>query len=177
MLFNVAQLMKASVGTALEADFHEEHVQLDDDLKVIGPIDGHVRMRRINLNNGLLVDGRVDLTLRLTCMRCLNEFEQPMHVPFMERFQPTIDVFTGVALPPIEEDDVFAIDDHHQVDLTEAIRQRVLLELPMVPICREDCAGLCPQCGRDLNLGPCDCQPEEDARFSILKDLLQNTLD
>lgn len=173
MLYNVAQLMKASVGASLSADIHEEDVQIDKDLKMTGPIDGHVRLRR--MNQGILADGWVDLTLEFVCNRCLKEFQQPIHVTFMEQFQPTIDIITGVALPPIEEEDVFAIDDHHQVDLTEAIRQRVLLEIPMIPICREDCAGLCPQCGHDLNLGPCACQPEEDARFNILKELLQDT--
>ena len=83
MLYNVAQLMKASVGTSLEDDIHEEDIQLDEDLKVIGPIDGHVRVRRTN--QGLLVDGWVDLTLELTCTRCLKIFEQPMHVTFMEQ--------------------------------------------------------------------------------------------
>ncbi len=172
MLYNVAQLMKASIGASLAADIHEEDVQFDEDLKVIGPVDGHVRLRRIN--QGILADGWVDLTLELTCNRCLKEFRQSMHVTFLEQFQPTIDIITGLALPPIEEEDIFAIDDHHQVDLTEAVRQRVLLEIPMVPICREDCAGLCPQCGQDLNLGPCACQPAEDSRFNILKELLQD---
>jgi uncharacterized protein len=60
------------------------------------------------------------------------------------------------------------------LDLTEAIRQRVLLEIPMVTLCREDCAGLCSQCGHNLNLGPCDCKPEVDTRFSVLQKLLQN---
>jgi len=64
MLYNVAQLMKASVGTSLEYDIQEEDIQLDEDLKVIGPIDGYVRIRRTN--QGLLVDGWVDLTLELT---------------------------------------------------------------------------------------------------------------
>jgi len=64
MLYNVAQLMKASVGTSLGYDIQEEDIQLDEDLKVIGPIDGHVRIRRTN--QGLLVDGWVDLTLELT---------------------------------------------------------------------------------------------------------------
>jgi len=54
MIFNVAQLMKAPVGTSLVNDFHEEDIQLDDNIEVIGPIDGHVRMRRTN--QGLLVD-------------------------------------------------------------------------------------------------------------------------
>ena len=172
MLYNVAQLMKAAIGTSLEYDIHEEDIQLDEDLKVVGPIDGHVRIRRTN--QGLLVDGWVDLTLELTCTRCLKTFEQPMHVPFMEQFYPTVDILTGVALPPSEEEDAFPIDDHHQVDLTEAIRQQVLLALPMVTLCSEDCKGLCSQCGHDLNLGPCDCQPEVDTRFSVLEKLLQN---
>lgn len=173
MLYNVAQLMKAPVGTALEYPIHEESVQLDEELKVIGPLEGHVRIRRTN--QGLLVDGWVDLTLELSCTRCLTLFEQPMHVTFMEQFYPTVDIITGVALPPPEEEeDAFPIDDHHLLDLTEAVRQNVILALPMVTLCREDCAGLCPQCGHDLNLGPCNCKPEVDTRFSVLEKLLQN---
>jgi len=135
MLYNVAQLMKASVGTSLEDDIHEEDIQLDEDLKVIGPIDGHVRIRRTN--QGLLVDGWVDLTLELTCTRCLKIFEQPIHVTFMEQFHPTVDIITGVALPPIEEEDVFPIDDHHLIDITEAIRQQVLLHYLWLPCARK----------------------------------------
>ncbi len=171
MIYNVAQLMKSPVGTSLTADINEENVHLDEDLKVVGPIVGKVRMRRVN--QGLLVDGWADVTLELTCTRCLKQFEQTMHIPFEERFYPTIDIVTGMPLPPIEEEDVFPIDDHHLIDLTEAIRQDVLLELPMVTLCREDCVGLCSQCGRDLNLGPCDCKPEVDERFSALSALLQ----
>lgn len=174
MQYNVAQLMKAQVGASLESDIHEENVQLDEDIKVIGPIDGHVRMRRTN--QGLLVDGWVDLTVELTCNRCLEQFQQPMHIPFTEQYYPTVDVVTGFALPPFDEEEIFPIDDHHHVDLTEAIRQHVLIELPMSAICRADCAGLCPQCGKNLNDGPCECKPEVDERFGVLQQLLQNGL-
>jgi len=174
MIFNVAQLMKAPVGTSLVNDFREEDIQLDDDIEVIGPIDGHVRMRRTN--QGLLVDGWVELTLELSCNRCLKTFEQPMHVDFEEQFYPTVDVISGMPLDPFDEDEIFPIDAHHEVDLTEAVRQNVLLALPMVTICREDCKGLCPQCGQDLNLGSCECKPEVDARLSVLKQLLQNEM-
>jgi uncharacterized protein len=173
MIFNVAQLMKSPVGTALNYDIDEENVRLDEDLTVIGPIVGHVRLRRIN--QGLLADGWVDLTLEFECTRCLKHFEQQMHVLFEERFYPTLDVVTGVALtPPDDGEDAFPIDAHHLIDLTEAIRQHVLLDIPMVTLCKEDCAGLCPQCGKDLNEGPCNCQPEIDARLSVLQSLLQN---
>ena len=171
MIYNVAQLMKSPVGTSLTADINEENVTLDEDLKVIGPIVGKVRMRRVN--QGLLVDGAVDVPLELTCTRCLKQFAQTLHLPFEERFYPTIDIVTGMPLPPTEEEDVFPIDDHHLINLTEAIRQSVLLDLPMVTLCQEDCAGLCSQCGHDLNLGPCDCKPEVDERFSVLNALLQ----
>jgi uncharacterized protein len=171
MIFNVAQLMKSPVGTSLASEINEEAVQLDD-LKIIGPLAGHARMRRIN--QGLLVDGWVDLTVEHTCTRCLKVFEQPMHVAFEERFYPTVDVVTGIPVQPVDPEDAFPIDEHHLVDLTEAIRQQVLLEIPMVTLCDANCAGLCAQCGKDLNLGPCACEPEVDARFSVLKALLED---
>lgn len=174
MQFNVAQLMKAQVSTCLESDIHEVDVQLDSDIKVIGPIDGHVRMRRTN--QGILADGWVDMIVELVCDRCLKEFQQPTHVAFEELFFPTLDMNTGLPIPaPIDEEDAFPIDDHHILDLTEAVRQGLLLQQPMIILCREDCPGLCPQCGHDLSLGPCDCQPEVvDNPFSILEKLLQN---
>jgi uncharacterized protein len=173
MLFNVAQLMKSDVGTSLATDFQEDdEVTLDDDFKVVGPLKGHARMRRTN--QGLLVDGWVELTLRLNCTRCLKDFEQPMHVTFEELFYPTVDVVTGMPIPAFDEEEAFPLDDHHQLDLTEALRQNVLTAIPMVTLCREDCQGLCSQCGKDLNLGPCDCKPEVDYRLSVLEKLLQD---
>lgn len=171
MIFNVAQLMKSSVGDSLIAEIYEEQIQLDDDLKLTNPLQGEVRLRRIN--QGILVDGTLDLTLDATCHRCLKKFEHPVHVILDERFFPTIDIVTGLRLPVSDEEDVFLIDDHHILDLSEAIRQRILLAMPMVTLCKEDCAGLCPQCGHDLNLGPCDCKPVEESSFSVLKSLLQ----
>ena len=172
MIYNVAQLMKAPVGTTQVNDFHEEDFQADDDIHVVGPLDGHVRMRRTN--QGLLVDGWVDLTLQLECSRCLKVFEQPMHITFEEQFYPTVDVVSGLPLAPFDEEEIFPIDAHHELDLTEAIRQTALTALPMVTLCQEDCKGLCSQCGHDLNLGPCECKPEVDARLSVLEKLLQN---
>jgi uncharacterized protein len=104
----------------------------------------------------------------------LKEFEQPMHVTFAEQFYPTVEVVSGLPLPPFDKEEIFPIDAHHLVDLTETLRQNVLLALPMVILCREDCQGLCPQCGHNLNLGPCECKPEVDTRLSVLEKLLQN---
>src|SRR5437764_145256 len=98
MIFNVAQLLKSPIGTSLEANIDEEAIQLDEDLKVIGPLTGHVRMRRTN--QCVLVDGWVDLMLELTCSRCLTEFKQPMHVTFEERFYPSFTKTARITRPP-----------------------------------------------------------------------------
>ena len=82
---------------------------------------------------------------------------------------PTIDINTGAKLPEPDETGSFTIDEHHILDLTEAIRQYRVMALPMKPLCREECAGLCPTCGKNLNTGPCDCPANEiDPRWAKL---------
>ena len=80
---------------------------------------------------------------------------------------------TGISLPETDNELIFPIDQNHQLDLREAIRQNLLLALPMQPLCKETCAGLCPQCGKNLNEGSCNCQPPIDERLSALADLLK----
>ena len=72
---------------------------------------------------------------------------------------------TGLPVHPLENDLAFLIGGDHVVDLTEAIRQNLLTVLPMQPLCKPDCAGLCPQCGKDRNVEPCDCAPPPDERW------------
>ena len=114
------------------------------------------------------------MPVELECTRCLKHFTTTVTVPIREQFYPTIEVNTGVPVPPPENDELsFPIDRNHLLDLREAIRQNLVLALPMRTLCKEECAGLCPTCGKDLNEGPCDCPPEvADERFSALRDLL-----
>ncbi len=175
MIYNVAQLLKAPVGTSLVVELDEsEPLELEDEsVRLVGPVTGKVRFRRTN--QGILVDGRIEAPVELACVRCLEPFTSTVSFPLEEEFYPTVDVVTGIFLPETENEMIFPIDQNHQLDLREAIRQNLLLALPMQPLCKEDCAGLCPQCGKNLNEGPCTCQPPEDERFSTLKDLLANT--
>jgi uncharacterized protein len=67
------------------------------------------------------------------------------------------------------EECCFAIDDGREIDLSEAVRQYILLAMPMKPLCREDCAGLCPRCGCNRNIDSCDCSDSGvDPRFAVL---------
>jgi uncharacterized protein len=81
-------------------------------------------------------------------------------------------VNTGVTLPPSDDVNAFTIDEHHILDLSEAIRQYALVNTPMKPLCKKECAGICPTCGKNLNEGKCDCPKDNiDPRWSKLAEL------
>ena len=174
MIFNVAQLMKAPVGTTLRVELDPtDELTLDDDagVRLAGPVSGSVRLHRTN--QGILADGTVSAPVELICDRCLNPFTTTLTFGLREEYYPTIDIATGLSLPEMPSEMIFPIDQNHLLDLREAIRQNLLLALPMRATCREDCAGLCPMCGHNLNEGPCGCQSEvADERFAALRALL-----
>lgn len=174
MIYNVAQLLKAPVGTALRLELDPaDDLNLDEDagVRLAGEVSGSVRLHRTN--QGILAAGTVTVPVERTCDLCLGSFITPITFDLREQFYPTIDVSSGLGLPSPEDELVFPIDHNHLLDLREAVRQNLLLALPMRAICREDCAGLCPTCGHNRNDGPCACQPVvRDDRFAALRALL-----
>ncbi|CAA9547379.1 MAG: hypothetical protein AVDCRST_MAG88-516, partial [uncultured Thermomicrobiales bacterium] len=106
--------------------------------------EADVKLTRIPA--GVLAEGDADATLRMVCMRCLEEFEQPVHAEFADEYRPTVDVLSGVELSAdgVDEDEAeyLPIDGAHILDLGESLRQAIVLALPMAPHCREDCPGL-----------------------------------
>jgi len=180
LVFNVAQLMKEPVGAHRSYDFAEptlllsEPIHEDDDELIARDVRGHVKFTR--LNGRLRAEGAVDADVTLRCSRCLETFDTHLHAPLDEMFLQTYDVSSGLPLKREEgeEDaDTFTLDRNHMVDLAEPLRQTLLVSLPLQPLCREACAGLCPTCGKNLNDGPCDCPTEElDPRLAALADLL-----
>lgn len=175
MIYNVAQLLKAPAGTAVRMELDPaDPLKLDDErVSLAGDIEGSVKLHRTN--QGILVDGRVTAPVRLQCDRCLEEYTTTTSFPLREQFYPTVDVNTGAPLAGDPEELDFPIDHNHLLDLREAIRQNLLVSLPMRSLCREDCAGLCAQCGHNLNEGPCDCVPEaEESRLGVLRALLED---
>ena len=156
MQINVAQQLKGAIGS--ERDYEVNGV-----IDVIGdgkavPVRGKVSLTRTD--RAILVKGVLDSEVELTCSRCLSLFNCPLILNIEEEFFPTTDVNSGASLPLPDEPDHFTIDEQHVLDLTEALRQCSLLAIPMKPLCREDCAGLCPSCGHNLNQGPCNCPPQ-----------------
>ncbi len=109
---------------------------------------------------GIDVQGTVTAPWVGICRRCAEPVSGVLRVDVHERF-----VDDPVA--SASDDELYPITDD-TVDLAPLARDTVVLELPMAPLCREDCAGLCPQCGADRNQGPCGCVAPRDPRWANL---------
>ncbi|UCB43404.1 MAG: DUF177 domain-containing protein [Dehalococcoidales bacterium] len=163
---NVSQQLKEPIGATRNHD-------VDDIVDIIGAdrqVEGKVMLTRTD--RGILVRGTLYTELELTCSRCLSLCSCPLTLRIAEEYFPTTDIMTGAPTLITEESGYFTIDEHHILDLTEAIRQYATLAAPMKPLCRENCAGLCPTCGHNQNLGECNCPPSDtDSRWAALRKL------
>jgi len=131
---------------------------------------GSLRLQRTN--RGILVDGRVRTLARRTCIRCLDEFDEPVEVLIREEFLPSVDPTTGAGLVIGPADaEVARIDPHHELDLGQVLTDELLLAEPMHPLCRSDCRGLCLVCGRRLDDEACEhVEASLDPRLAPLAD-------
>ncbi len=169
MQINVAQLLQTIVGTTRD-------YQVSESVDVAG--DGNARLVQGEVNllrthRSIVAQVALHTDVELACSRCLSQFTYGITLNFEEENIPTVDVLSGAPLPSPEEAGAFTIDGHHVIDLTEAIRQYTALAIPMKPLCKEGCAGLCPSCGHNLNRETCDCTAQEvDPRWSELTKLV-----
>lgn len=168
IFFNVAGVLQEAPGAVREVAFRDRYLSLGPDVELAGPIDGTIRLQRTN--RGILLRGTVAAPLRRTCARCLDPYVETVHLELAEEFLPTVDPQRGVPLPaPAEDEEALAIDAQHQIDLTPVLRDELVLTEPMHPLCRPDCPGLCPGCGRHLDVGTCSCAADEpDPRLAAL---------
>jgi uncharacterized protein len=108
--------------------------------------------------------GSVRSAVAAPCRRCL----QPVTVGLDE----DVSALFSRDADALEDPDAYALaSDAREIDLRPAIREEMILAAPQYVLCREDCRGLCPRCGQDLNAGPCGCAPEPDLRWSALASL------
>ena len=114
----------------------------------------------------LVMTGAVTTTIHGVCDRCAEDFDQDVEIP--------IDVVLVTELANEENEDewVFPLEGD-SADLDDIVRTVFVLNLDSKLLCKEDCAGLCHRCGKNLNEGPCNCQKELDPRFAALKQLLE----
>lgn len=129
--FNVAQLLREVVGARRDYDFAEEHLPLDDNL-VLRAITGHVRF--IRTTTGVFARIDVQGTVRLVCVRSLDEFDYAVDLQIEDELHSIVDVMTGMALQKPPEEDPFLLNELHMADIGEVIREYTLLALPINPV-------------------------------------------
>jgi len=128
-----------------------------DDLSVADPV--RIQVHLAQAGDRIQVKGTVATGIVRACSRCACEFVAPITTPVEEYFIPA-----GSPEAQFQEElcaeemNVFTYDENY-IELGEVIRQNLIAAIPMRSLCREDCKGICPGCGQDLNLGPCRCEP------------------
>ncbi|MGH8950305.1 MAG: YceD family protein [Acidimicrobiia bacterium] len=130
------------------------------DARIDGPMN--VSGKVIGLIDAVEADYQAAATAQIVCTRCLTEWEAPVTVESKQYFRTTLD------------EDGYGIV-HDEVDVGAPARDELALALPVAPICKEGCLGLCPTCGTDLNSDPCGGHGEDsDSPFAALKDLFDS---
>ena len=123
----------------------------------------------------LELKGRIHTAVRGSCSRCLELVVVPVDCSFAEQllYAKDVSLFSHLAVDEVEEK--YFIYDKDTLDITDIIRESILAVLPQKILCRDDCRGLCPKFGKNLNQGQCDCDLHEvDPRFAILAKLKES---
>jgi uncharacterized protein len=167
---NVASLLMEDVGARRDVTIELTDFSLDEELSAT---DTTAEMRLTRIRTGVLAQGKVTGSMELECARCLREYEQPFRTSFAEEFHQTVDVRNGAGVTParaqtgVDDDDIaFEINDAHEMDMTELLRQWILLEVPMRPDCGDECPGP-PEI-------PVDPDANVESRFAALEQLLED---
>lgn len=160
--FNVGFIIHEEVGYNHDFPFELEKVILSDDLE-LRQLSGNVNVGKTP--QGLIAQGAFSAETTVTCARCLTNFVQELDWEFTELY-----AFDNRSTT---DSDLLLPEDAH-LDVEELLREYALLEIPINPVCKPDCLGLCPECGQNLNEKDCGHRPEEpDSPFAKLKDLLE----
>jgi uncharacterized protein len=158
----------------LPLSYSEDPAELDlavSGVRFLQPIA--VDMILVKAAQAISATGRIKTSVTCECVRCLSRLLVPLDIPVATQFLP--------ALPPLPPGEYQmpseAAEDYYYQDdvvvLDDLVRQEVILAVPFRPQCRADCRGLCPQCGKDLNVGTCACAPPPDPRWAVLREYLK----
>jgi uncharacterized protein len=144
-------------------------IALKDD---VPPDTARISLKVRRHGNRVFINGRAVIAARFVCSRCLGGYSSPIDVSFSEEYVPAVSSegetdheLTGTEL-------ALNYYSGDEIDVIGLVREQVLLSAPMKPLCREDCRGICPHCGKDLNRGDCGCRDDRiDPRLAPLKKL------
>ena len=173
MQYNIAQLLKESTGSTRSYNMIEEFTNSG---RVADRVAGQLRM--LKTHQGVLVQVELEAWITDGCGRCDNEFPRTSELRIEEEFFPATILNDDGGIEAFDDPDTFLIDEHNLLDLSEVVRQSVIADQPMKPLCSTDCRGLCQVCGVNLNIDDCQCSDSQvDPRWGALAELLPRNND
>jgi len=158
--FNFGFLLEAKIGTSRTIELDYPTIDVED--ITLTPLVGTIFATRTS--EGIYISGNLNTATDVVCDRCLIDTEAPVSVSLEELLY-----YPPKSAPPKE----LTVSEEGYVDLAPLVRELTILELPIHPLCKTDCLGLCQDCGTNLNENECDCVYDEiDPRLAKLKELL-----
>jgi uncharacterized protein len=148
----------------------EEKVDLEG-ISLMSPVTADLELNK--MGKEIVVSGEVTTEVELQCSRCLKIFKRDLELPVEVVYHPLEEI--GVEGHGLRDDELdMGFYKGEELDLKELLREQLLLNIQMKPLCSEECKGLCPRCGTDLNMGQCDCEEEEvDPRLEVLRNFFE----
>ena len=154
------------------------HVYQPDDLN---PVDERIRLTqpatvsgKVRLaGNEVFVNGHVETRAQVECDRCLQPVETPVNTDFALEYMTGSEYESGGTAELTEAEMSVSVFDGEAIDVDEIVKEQIVLAVPTRMLCREDCKGICPECGADRNRGDCNCTTSDiDPRWAALKNLI-----
>ncbi|MBV1822175.1 DUF177 domain-containing protein, partial [Bacteroidales bacterium MSK.15.36] len=119
-------------------------------ISFLAPI--HFMGSMTNVENTLVLEGLFDTRIELSCSRCLDNIKKEMEVKVRETFTAN----------EADKDGFDIFIDNNIIDMMEVIENNIITILPVKKLCKEDCKGLCPKCGTNLNYNKCNCEKDDN---------------
>src|ERR1041384_3010014 len=154
------------------------HVYQPDDLNPVdervsvtqpATVSGKVRLAV----NEFFVNGHVEARAQVECDRCLQPVETPVNADFALEYISGSEYESSGVAELTEAEMSVSVFDGQVIDVDEIVKEQILLAVPTRMLCREDCKGICSECGTDRNTGDCNCSTDDtDPRWAALKKLI-----
>jgi uncharacterized protein len=175
MIYNVANLLTGKLGDSEHHELENERIVLGD--RSLINVSGPVRLMRTDAT--VLVNAEIEAVTQDSCSRCLEPASVNVSVAMDEEFSPINASLMGKGKNRPDEDEysfdsALIIDEQNYLDLTEGLGQALLSAIPIAPLCKDDCLGICPICTVNRNIILCSCAKSSvDPRWAGLAGLLE----
>ncbi len=162
----------------LIADITEEGLEVDieesfrfEEVPLVSPVKAHLGLTKAHRE--IIVSGNVTAELELECSRCLKKYRRVVNEPVNVVYHPIEEI--GADRHELKDDEMdMGFYKGEELDLRDLLKEQLILNIQMKPLCDENCKGICSHCGTDLNTETCSCETEKiDSRLEVLKKLLE----